>query len=136
VSTTDRYAEWVENMVRMLPMAGAVPLGFTYGEVTRVIGPWTANTQWRITEFDSPRHQVHVGQGLVVVRTMAVVMDLSPITSGTHFVLIIRYSPRFGAVGAFIDRVNVGKLTRAQRRTVAAFAALVEGASSQNHPLT
>jgi hypothetical protein len=79
---------------------------------------------------------VHVGQGLALVRTMAEVMDLSPNLSGTHFVLTVRYSPRFGAVGAFIDRVNLGKLTRAQRRTVTAYAVLVESASSLNHPLT
>ena len=130
---TDRFAEWVENTVRMSPSAGTACLGYTYGEVTRIIGPWTANTEWRVTEFDPMRRQVHQGHGLALVCAMEVVMEIAATDPGTRFTLTFRYTPRFGTLGAIIDRVNVAKLTKAQQRSVAAFAALVEGPSTGSH---
>jgi hypothetical protein len=44
--------------------------------------------------------------------------------------LTVRYTPRFGPVGAVIDRAIAGEMTRAQQRSVEAFAVLVAGESA------
>jgi polyketide cyclase/dehydrase/lipid transport protein len=120
-----RYAEWVESTVSMGQTDGSARLGLIYDERTRIIGPWIAVTRWRVTEFEPPRRQVHEGVGFVIARGMAVIIELRPVDENTHFVLTVRYTPRLGPIGALIDRVVRGMLTRAQQRSVNVFAALV-----------
>lgn len=124
-SDTRRYAEWVENTLEVLHTDGPARLGSTYDERTRISGPWKATTHWRVTEFEPPRRQVHEGDGVVTAKGMGVIIELAPAGDNTHLTLTIRYRPRFGAVGALIDRAVAGKLKRAQQRSADAFAALV-----------
>lgn len=44
---------------------------------------------------------------------------------GAAVTLTVRYTPRFGPIGALIDRAVRGSITRSQRRSARAFAALV-----------
>ena len=53
------------------------------------------------------------------------IIELAPSGPDTHLTLTIRYTPRFGAIGAVIDRAIAGKMRRAQQRSANAFAALV-----------
>lgn len=122
---TSRYAEWVESTLQVTRTDGPARLGATYDERTRISGPWTASTHWRVTEFDAPHRQVHAGEGVATARDMAVIIELAPSGQDTHFTLTIRYTPRFGVFGAVIDRAIAGKLKRAQQRSANAFAALV-----------
>jgi hypothetical protein len=123
-SDVNRYSDWVESTLEVYH-EGAVQMGTTYEERTRVAGPWKALTRWRVTEFDRPRHQVHQGEGVAAATGMAVIIDLKPDGPGTHLDLTVRYTPRFGPVGALIARAIAGQMTRAQQRSIAAFAALV-----------
>ena len=122
---TSLYAEWVESTLEMTRTDGPVRLGATYSERTRISGPWKASTHWRVTEFDVPHRQVHVGEGVATAKDMAVIIELAPSGPSTHFTLTIRYTPRFGVIGAVVDRAIAGKLGRAQQRSADAFAALV-----------
>jgi uncharacterized protein YndB with AHSA1/START domain len=123
-SDVTRYADWVENTLEVY-FDGTVQMGTTYEERTRIAGPWKVLTRWRVTEFERPRRQVHEGEGVVAATGMAVVIDLTPDGQSTHMALTIRYTPRFGPVGAVIDRAIAGQMTRAQERSVKAFAVLV-----------
>ena len=125
VSAVSRYAEWVESTLQVGHVDGSARLGLTYDERTRIIGPWNAVTRWRVTAFEPPTRQVHEGDGFVMARGMAVIIELTPVGESSHLVLTVRYTPRFGPIGAVIDRVVRGMLTRAQQRSVEAFAALV-----------
>jgi uncharacterized protein YndB with AHSA1/START domain len=127
---TGRYAEWVENTLRVTHTDGPARMGATMEEVTRIAGPWKTVTRWRVTEFDPPRRQVHEGDGVATAREMAVVIELAPTGEGTDFTLTLRYTPRFGPIGALIDRVIRGPIARSQQRSVAAFAGLV----ARDHP--
>lgn len=122
---TSRYAEWVESTLQVTSTDGPARLGATYDERTRISGPWKASTHWRVTEFDAPHRQVHAGEGVATAKDMAVIIELAPSGPNTHFTLTIRYTPRFGFIGAVIDRAIAGKLRRAQQRSANAFAALV-----------
>jgi uncharacterized protein YndB with AHSA1/START domain len=122
---SSRYPEWVENTLQMIHTDGPARAGATMEEHTRIAGPWTAVTRWRVTEFDPPRRQVQQGEGVSTAKNMAVIIELSPAGQHTSFTLTVRYTPRFGPVGALIDRAVRGSITRSQQRSAKAFAALV-----------
>lgn len=122
---TSRYAEWVESTLQVTRTDGPARLGATYDERTRISGPWKALTHWQVTEFDAPRRQVHAGEGVATAKGMAVIIEVEPSGSNTQFTLTIRYTPRFGMIGALIDRAIAGKLERAQHRSADAFSALI-----------
>jgi uncharacterized protein YndB with AHSA1/START domain len=125
LSDMSRYPEWVESTLKMVHTDEPARLNATYDEITRISGPWKALTRWRITEFDKPRRQVHAGEGVVTARGMSLVLELTPTGEDTHFTSTIRYTPRFGIIGAVIDRATEATLTRAQQRSAHAFAALI-----------
>lgn len=88
----------------MIHPDGPTRAGATMEELTRIAGPWKSVTRWRVTEFHPPRRQVHEGQGVSTAKGMAVIIELSPAGQDTDFTLTVRYTPRFGPVGALIDR--------------------------------
>ena len=128
-SDTARYAEWVENTLTVLRTDGTAGPGVTMEERTRVAGPWTAVTRWRVTEWDPPHRQVHEGEGLALASDMAVIIEVAPAGAGTLFTLTLRYAARFGALGAAIDRVIRGSIARSQARSVQAFGAMVNASA-------
>jgi len=99
-------------------------------EITRIAGPWKSVTRWRVTEFDPPRRQVQEGEGVATATDMAVVIELAPAGENTDFTLTVRYTPRFGPIGALIDRAIRGSIARSQQRSVEAFAAMVAAEQS------
>jgi uncharacterized protein YndB with AHSA1/START domain len=122
---SSRYPEWVENTLRMIHTDGPTRPGATMEELTRIAGPWKSVTRWRVTQFDPPWRQVQAGEGVTTATGMAVIIELSPAGEGTNFTLTVRYTPRFGPLGALIDRAVRGSIARSQQRSAAAFAALV-----------
>ena len=122
---TSRYPEWVENTLRMIHTDGPARPGATMQELTRIAGPWKAVARWRVTQFDPPRRQVQAGEGVTTAKDMAVIIELSPAGEHTRFALTVCYTPRFGPIGALLDRAVRGPITRAQQRSAEAFAALV-----------
>jgi uncharacterized protein YndB with AHSA1/START domain len=125
-SDTHRYAEWVESTLEVLHSDGPASPGSTYDELTRVGGPWKTATHWRVTEFDAPTRQVHAGKGLITARGMGLVMETAPAGGSTRFTMTLRYTPRFGRLGAALDRLVAGSVTRAQQRSAQTFAEIVE----------
>src|SRR5579859_7437902 len=117
---TSRYPEWVENTLRMTRTDGPARPGATMEELTRIAGPWKAVTRWRVTQFDPPRRQVQAGEGVAAAKDMAVIIELSPTDEDTEFTLTVRYTPRFGPIGALIDRAVKGSITRSQQRSAQA----------------
>lgn len=127
---TSRYAQWVEGTIAVTRTDGPARLGSTYDELTRISGPWKASTHWRITEFDPPRRQVHAGDGVATASNMVLIIEFEPEGPVTRLTMTIQYTPRFGFVGALLDRAVVGKVKSAQQRSADAFAALVGGGGS------
>jgi hypothetical protein len=71
-------------------------------------------------------------EGISTSKDTAVIIELSPAGQDTNFTLTVRYMPRFGPVGALIDRVVRGSITRSQQRSAQAFAALVARENSSS----
>jgi hypothetical protein len=76
--------------------------------------------------------QVQEGEGVSTAKNMAVIIELSPAGQDTSFTLTVRYKPRFGPVGALIDRAVRGSIARSQQRSAGAFAALVTRENSSS----
>jgi uncharacterized protein YndB with AHSA1/START domain len=129
---SSRYPQWVENTLRMVHTDGPTRPGATMEELTRIAGPWKAVTRWRVTQFDPPRRQIQEGEGVTTAKNMAVIIELSPAGQDTNFTLTVRYTPRFGPIGALIDRAVRGSITRSQQRSAKAFAALVARENSSS----
>jgi len=126
VGDTARYPEWVENTLRVIRRDGPAESGSTMEELTRIAGPWKAVTRWRVTEFDPPTHQVHLGDGVAMARNMRLEIDLTPVgDSGTRVSLTVRYTPKFGPMGALINLAIRRSIARSQQRSIDAFASMV-----------
>ena len=68
VSNLRRIPEWIEDTLAMLTVEPEpAQQGTVYRERSRIVGPLSQVTTWKITEFDPPRFQKHDGQ----VRMMA-----------------------------------------------------------------
>jgi len=70
--------------------------------------------------------------GVSTAKNMTVIIELSPVGRDTDFTLSVRYTPRFGPIGALIDRSVRGSITRSQQRSAKAFAALVARETSSS----
>lgn len=58
---TPRYPEWVAFTERMIdPGEGDMGVGFVYKEHGGV-PPFKADSEWRVTEFESPKRMRHIG---------------------------------------------------------------------------
>jgi hypothetical protein len=75
---------------------------------------------------------VQEGEGVSTANNMAVIIELSPADQDPDFTLTVRYTPRFGPIGALIDRAVRGSITRSQQRSAQAFAALVTRENSSS----
>lgn len=120
---TSRYADWVEATLEVVRTDGPAQLDSTYDERTRIAGPWTARTRWRVSEFDPPRRMVHQGEGVFAARDLSIVIEVEPGGEGSKLTITSRYVPS-GPLGALIDRAVVGTVTRDQQRSADNFAAL------------
>ena len=118
----------------MIRIDGPARPGATLEELTRIAGPWKSVTRWRVTQFDPPRFQVQEGEGVAAAKNMAVIIELCPAGADTSFTLTLRYTPRFGPIGALIDRAVRGSITRSQQRSAQAFATLVADEYSSSLP--
>jgi uncharacterized protein YndB with AHSA1/START domain len=125
VSDATRNPQWVEGALRVPQAETPLRLGATYEELSRIAGPWKATTQWRITEFDAPQRQVQEGTGVPTANDMRLIMELSPEGEGTHFILTLQYTPKFGLFGAVLDSVVKRSATHSQQRSADALAALI-----------
>ncbi|HEX8855362.1 MAG TPA: SRPBCC family protein [Thermoleophilaceae bacterium] len=127
VSATGRYAEWVVNTDEVVrtdnPRGGP---DVTYDERNTIAGPWKASTRWRVTEFDPPHRQVHEGEGVAFAKGVRLEIDLAPAGESTEISNTAVYEPKFGPVGALLDKALRPMLERDFRRTMENLKRLVE----------
>ena len=92
LSDAKRYPEWVAFTDRMLETPeGAMGVGSTYREYGGV-PPYKSESAWRVTEFDAPRRQVHVGADKQMQSTLT--LELTPAGEGTQMRQQIDLQPR------------------------------------------
>ena len=93
VSNLRRIPEWIEDTLAMLTVEPEpAQQGTVYRERSRIVGPLSQVTTWKISEFDPPRFQKHDGQVAMMAST-SVSFGLEPSTAGTKFTLVFEYTP-------------------------------------------
>lgn len=101
VCETGRYGDWVVNTLAVVQADRAVARpGVVYSEHNRIIGPWTASSQWRVLEAEPPRRALHEGTGIALAQWMRLELlleeDGPQATSYTHN---FSYQPALGRSG-------------------------------------
>ena len=93
VSNLRRIPEWIEDTRAMLTVEPEpAQQGTVYRERSRIVGPLSQVTTWKISEFDPPRFQKHDGQVSMMAAT-SVSFGLEPSAGGTKFTLVFEYTP-------------------------------------------
>jgi uncharacterized protein YndB with AHSA1/START domain len=126
VSDLRRIPEWIEDTLAMLSVEPEpAELGTVYKERSRIVGPLSQVTTWRITEFDAPRFQKHDGRVPMMAST-SVSFGLEPSQAGTKFTLVFEYTPG-NPLSSLTDGLFVRKnLERGFQRSVQNLKALME----------
>lgn len=126
VSDLRRIPVWIEDTLAMLSVEPEpVQLGTVYKERSRIMGPLSQVTTWKITEFDAPRFQKHAGQ-VPMMSSTSVSFGLEPSQAGTKFTLVFEYTPG-NPLSSLTDGLFVRKnLGRGFQRSVQNLKALME----------
>jgi carbon monoxide dehydrogenase subunit G len=122
---TSRYADWVAGTDEVTRTDGPAREHSTYDEVNPILGPWRAKTRWTVTEFEAPRRQVHRGEGLPLMSTFEVVMEVAPVgDTASEVTVTLRATSSGGPVGALFARLMTGGVDRDNQKSVRQFAEL------------
>jgi uncharacterized protein YndB with AHSA1/START domain len=128
VSNLQRIPEWIEDTLKMLSVEPEpAQLGTVYRERSRIVGPLSQVTNWKISEFDPPRFQKHDGQVPLMAAT-SVSFALEPSAAGTKFTLVFEYTPG-NPLSSLSDRLFLKKnLQSSFGRSLQRLKALLEAA--------
>lgn len=123
LSDTSRYPDWVVGTDEVTRTDGHAREGSTYDERNTILGRWKARTQWRVTEFEAPRRQVHVSGDVPLARVFQVVMEVAPEGEGSRVTVTLR-GEMSGRLGGLFGKGMRPTVERNNRRTVEQFAEL------------
>ena len=89
----DRYNEWADPTDRMLDVPKKdIGVDYVYREYGG-IPPFKGESEWRVTEFEPIRRQVHVGDDGTMKIDIGI--DLLPTQAGTRLTLTVALRPRW-----------------------------------------
>src|SRR5215210_883137 len=89
----NRYHEWADPTDHMLCVPSEdVGLDFVYREYGG-IPPFKGESEWRVSEFEPIRRQVHVGD--IGTMKIDIRIDLQPTSAGTKFTVTVALRPRW-----------------------------------------
>jgi hypothetical protein len=93
LSDPHRYPDFVDPTERMVNVcSGEFGVGYTYKEYSG-IKPFLGDIEWRVTEFEPMKRQVHIGDDGKM--WMPLEIDLTPNDSGTQLTIKIAMKPRW-----------------------------------------
>jgi carbon monoxide dehydrogenase subunit G len=124
ISDTARYSEWVTGTDAVTRTDGPAREGSTYDEVNPILGPWKANTKWRVVDHEPPRRTRHETGDIPLSSRFQVIMEVAPEGDGSRVTLTLRGEPSMGPLGVVFASLMRGQVDRDNRRTVEAFAEL------------
>jgi carbon monoxide dehydrogenase subunit G len=126
VSDLRRIPEWIEDTLKMLSVQPEpAQQGTVYRERSRIVGPLSQVTTWKISQFDPPRFQKHDGQVPMMAST-SVSMGLEPTQAGAKFSLVFEYTPG-NRLASLADRLFLrGNLQSSFQRSLRKLKELLE----------
>ncbi len=108
-----RYPDYVDATERMVDVPDReFGVGYVYKEYGGV-PPFLGESEWRVTEFEPMRHQVHIGDDGKM--TMPLDVELTPTEGGTRLTIAISMKPRWflAPVSAVLWPLMMRKRTQA-----------------------
>lgn len=141
VSNLRRIPEWIEDTLAMLSVEPEpAQQGTVYKERSRIVGPLSQVTTWKISQFDPPRFQKHDGRVPMMAST-SVSFGLEPSPAGlpagqagTKFTLVFEYTPG-NPLSSLTNGLFVRKnLESGFRRSVQNLKALMEAQPARGGP--
>lgn len=128
----NRYPEWVAIVDEAKLVKGdQIQEGAEYEEVSP-LGPFESTSRWRVTEFDPPRLQVHLGE--LPFGPVKLTIQTEPDGEGGTFLghtVEITAFPRFRPLGWVLERlVLVRKFDADMKESLDSFAELVDAETS------
>ncbi len=100
-----RYPEWIPDTLAILSVSDE-PLvaGSTYRERSRLLGPLSLPSDWRVVEFAPPRSQQHDGR---MLGPMSITFEVAPDGEGARFAYRLSYDVPLGPAGRLLDSLAV-----------------------------
>lgn len=120
-----RYPEWIPDTLAILSVQGEpMAPGSTYRERSRLLGPLSLPSDWRVTEFDPPRRQRHEGR---MLGKMAVTFEATPEADGARFGYCLEWEVPLGPAGRALNAIAMRpRLARSFRQAADNLCRLVE----------
>lgn len=119
ISDIRRAPEWVTVMKEVLFVSDeSIKQGSVYRERSQVAGS-TSETEWRITEFDPPRRQVHETNEPMLQAVLT--MEVTPDGDGTRLMHRTDFNlmPRVRPLGWLVEKLfGYRMMSKALRQTV------------------
>jgi hypothetical protein len=135
VSDLDRYAEWVHGTLEVIDAAPVAEVGATYTERNRVVGPLTARSVWTVVALDRDAgHQRHESDGIPGLRPFAVLVTITPTSTGTTVELTLEGVVSAGPLTRPIAWLLLRTLRPSNERSLRALAALFEREVAEQGP--
>ena len=127
VNDADRWSEWIAFTDRVTYISeGSFGEGTVYREKG---GPGTLNaeSEWRVTEFDPPRRQVHRGDLGIMQPVLTFELDPSDGSTRVHQTVDFELLPQARPLGRLLERLFVRRLMqRALNTTIRNLKRVVE----------
>jgi uncharacterized protein YndB with AHSA1/START domain len=127
VNDPERFAEWADQTIEVTRADRPLGIGSTYEERNTVVGPVTGRSRWTVVEHEPPHRSTHRGEGLPLVTSLDVVIELREVENATEVTQSIRYRPGLGSIGSLMDRLFARRSTQAALdRSLANLAVIAE----------
>ncbi len=120
-----RYPEWIPDTLAILSVDGEpLAAGSAYRERSRLLGPLSLPSDWRVTEFEPPHRQRHDGR---MLGPMAVTFEATPEGEGTQFGYRLEWEVPLGPAGRALNAMAMRpRLDRSFRLAAENLCRLVE----------
>lgn len=120
-----RYPEWIPDTLAILSVSDEpLAAGSTYRERSRLLGPLSLPSDWRVADFDPPRRQRHDGR---MLGPMSITFEVSPAEGGACFAYNLEYAVPLGPPGRVLDALAVRpRLRRSFQRAAENLRGIVE----------
>ncbi len=127
LNDTDRWPEWVTFTEKVTYVSeGPFGEGTLYRERSGP-GPFKSESEWRVTEFDPPRRQVHRGD--LGIMQVVLTFELDPADGYTRIYQTFDFEvfPQFRPLGWLLERVLIRwQMERGVNRTIRSLKRIVE----------
>lgn len=90
-SDTSRYAEWADDVIRVVEHSGPAAVGGAYREVVKGLGPMRIDATWTVRTLERPTLRVDTGAGFAPLHDVTNIFRFAPLGGGTGTAMTYEY---------------------------------------------